>query len=492
MAYSNVETMAPKAEHAVTIPHVPVQSAFVRLSLWVWAVMIGLTCWGAFSANPILTPAAIVLLVVCVQLLWRRGEPPVLLFACAMQWLQAAAIIFYTDFYGVSLAEAGGHPAFELATWLSLGAILALALGMRIALIRCRRSQYSALAVEASRVNIANAFIAYLVAFVVAVIAERLAFTVPALTQVIFAFVSLKWTAVFILAFCVIEQRSGYIFLVVAVLLEVAVGMLGFFGNFKSVFFVLLVVALASPLALRGRRLMLTIFVALALFVFGVVWSAIKAEYRDFLNQGSGQQAVVVSMDESVVKLGDLLASLTWDNFTDGLDAIILRVGYVKFFALTLINVPDSVPYEQGGLWFGALKHIATPRLFFPGKAAISDSDRTTLYTGIQTAGEEQGTSIGIGYVAESYVDFGPIWMFVPIFLLGVFFGLIYRLFAIRSHSKLICTAIASSILIFNAYAIETSNIKIVGGTMTALLVVGVIFLLFGKVFQAWLEQRPR
>src|SRR5439155_12788367 len=158
------------------------------------------------------------------------------------------------------------------------------------------------------------------------------------------------------------------------------------------------------------------------------------------------------------------------------------------FFALTLMHVPDSVPYEHGSLWLGALKHIVTPRLFFPEKETISDSDRTMLYTGVRVATEEQGTSIGIGYVAESYVDFGPIGMFAPILLLGIFYGLIYRLLVIHSRSKLISTAIASAILIFGAYTIETSNIKIVGGIVTALLVIGTIYVLFGRVFRAWLE----
>jgi hypothetical protein len=167
---------------------------------------------------------------------------------------------------------------------------------------------------------------------------------------------------------------------------------------------------------------------------------------------------------------------------------MILRVGYTNFFALTLMNVPEHTPYEHGALWLGALKHIVTPRLFFPEKAAISDSERTTLYTGIQTAGVEQGTSIGIGYVGESYVDFGPTFMFAPIFLLGVFYGLIYRVSVIHPRSKLIPTAIACSILIFDGYKIETSNIKIVGGAVTALLVVGGLYLLFGRAFRTLLE----
>ncbi len=468
------------------------EKAWVMLPLWLWAVTIALTVWGTFSANPRLTPVSIIILTGCIQLLWRRGEPPVLVFACAMQWLQAASVIFYTNFYNVSVEQAAGGPELETATWLSVIAVLVLALGMRLALLRCRRSQHVQLAAEGFRVNIANAFIFYIVSFAISTVAVRIAFQVPGLTQLIFALIALKWTAVFVLAYCVIEQRAGYVFLTIVVMLELAVGLLGFFAGFKSIFFVLLVVALASPFAFRGRRLALTISTVFALFLFGVVWSAIKADYREFLTEGSGQQEVVVPVEERVGKLGDLITGFTWDNFTDGLDAMILRVSYVKLFALTLMNVPGTVPYEHGTLWLGALKHIITPRLFFPEKAGISDSDRTILYAGVQVAGEERGTSIGIGYVAESYVDFGPFWMFAPILLLGIFYGFIYRVFVIHSRTKLIWTAIASAILIFGAYTIEVSNIKIVGGNVTALLVMTVLYLVFGRVFRAWLEQRSQ
>jgi hypothetical protein len=466
------------------------EKASFRLPSWVWMLSGAVALWGIFSPNPMLTPAAVVILVISTQLLWRYGEPPVLAFASAMQWLQAAALIFYTDFYGLSVAQAGGSIELETATWLSLIAVLVLSLGMRCALTGCKRSQHTALVADALRVDIGKAFVAYLISFVIAGVAERVAFSVPAVTQLIAAFVTLKWLTIFIIGYAIIEQRGGYIFLGSIVLIEIVVGSLGFFSGFKSVFFVLLVVALSSPLAFRGRRLAITFAITVALSCFGVVWSAIKADYREYLNQGSEQQIVAVSAEESADKLTDLLGNVSWESLTNGLDSMILRVSYTNYFALTLINVPDNVPYEHGALWLGALKHIVTPRLFFPEKASLSDSDRTTLYTGIQVAGESRGTSIGIGYVAESYVDFGPIWMFGPIFLLGMFYGLIYRVFIIRSRSKLICTAIAGPILIFGAYTIETSNAKIVGGIVTALLVLSTVYLFFGRAFQTWLEGR--
>ena len=258
-------TLAHRPANQLVLDPRDEENATFHLPSWVWIIAAASAICGFFSANPLLTPAAIAVLIFSLRLLWRRGEPPVLVFACAMQWLQAAALIFYTDFYHASVAQAGGGIELETATWLSLVAVLVLATGMRCALIRAGRSQHEALVNEARRISIGNAFAAYLVSFVIAGIAERIAFTVPSVTQLIGALITLKWVSIFILAFAIIEQRSGYIFLGSVVLIELAVGLLGFFSGFKNVFFVLLVVTMASPLALRGRRLAITIAVVVAL-----------------------------------------------------------------------------------------------------------------------------------------------------------------------------------------------------------------------------------
>jgi hypothetical protein len=214
------------------------------------------------------------------------------------------------------------------------------------------------------------------------------------------------------------------------------------------------------------------------------MWTAIKTDYREFLNQGSGNQEVAVPVVQRMDKLQDLAASFTSERLAEGLEAMILRMSYVYYFALTIANVPDNVPYENGTLWLGSLQHVITPRLLFPNKAVIDDSERTTLYTGIQVAGMEEGTSIGLGYMAESYIDFGPRLMFLPILLLGIFYGLIYRCFVIHARHKLLGSAIASSILIFGAYTIETSNIKIIGGNVTVLLVMSALYIFSGLRFR--------
>src|SRR5712691_2989858 len=167
MLQTTVTTLAPR--EAGTLFEQRTRGAEAKatfmLPLWVWVITAGLAIWGSFSANPVLTPVSLIILTVAIQLLWRRGEPPVLPFACAMQWLQAAAVIFYTDFYKVSVEQAGGGPELETATWLSLVAVLILSLGIRLAFFRCRYSQHARLTAEVFRVNIVNAFIFYVASF---------------------------------------------------------------------------------------------------------------------------------------------------------------------------------------------------------------------------------------------------------------------------------------------------------------------------------------
>jgi hypothetical protein len=458
------------------------------LPIWIWVAAATVAALGLRSANPLLTAFAVLVLPTVAQLLWRRGEPPALVFACAMQWLQAAAAVFLTNYYGISMTQAFGSPQLETATWLSLITILVLAAGMRLPLMHRAGSRQKLIEREGAEINLRKAFLAYVISYIIGTGLNSYAWIVPGLTQLLLPLAAIKWIFVFILAYSVLEQRRGYFLLAILVLFEVATGFLGYFAGFKGVFFIVTVATLASPLAMDARRLSLLLLVFCCLLAFGIFWSAIKMEYREYLNEGATQQAVVVPLEERANKLGELVDKFTWADFNAGLDAMVLRVSYVHYFALAIINVPDAVPYENGALWWGTLKHSLMPRLFFPNKPILDDSERTRIYTGMVVSGTEADTSIGIGYIGESYIDFGPKGMFAPIALLGVFYGLIYRIFAIRNHRVLLGSAVASTILVFGAYTIETSNVKLVGGNLVAVLVLGGLDLMLGKSLHRWLS----
>ena len=457
-----------------------------------WGICAGLALLGLFTPNGLVTSAAFAILPILVILLWREGEPSVLLFGCAFQWLQASAAIFYTNHFGQTLEEAFGSDELNVATWLSLLAVVVLAVGIRCGFIGAGKPRRTELEADASRIDISKVAILYGFSFVGAFLLNLIAWRLPSITQPLLAVAALKWGVVFLLCYTVLHQRRGYGFLIVCLGLEFTIGLFGIFADFKSVFFVLVVAATSSPLALRGRRLLATVVCFVTLFILGVVWTAVKMDYREFLaNEGTANEEAI-PIERKFQKLADLVDSVTWENFTDGIDALILRVSYVNYFALAVENVPARVPYENGDLWKGSVMHVLTPRFLFPDKPALDDSERTRLYTGVQVAGTETGTSIGIGYVGESYVDYGPVGMFAPIFLLGFLYGLINRFFITRTRYKLLGAALAVSVLIFNGYEIETSNIKIVGGVVSVALVGVVLYKLFGASIMAFLRRAPR
>src|SRR6266850_3931002 len=461
-----------------------------RLPKWAWLALAPLVIWGATTVNPLITVFSLLLLPVFALLLWREGNPPVLLFACVMQWLQAASGIFYHNRYEENLSQAIGSPELARATWLSLIGVLAQALGMRAALIGAGRLDTRNLEGEARQLSPARIFLVYLACLFAFTFVKAEAFRLPGLTQPLLGIATLQWVPVVLLAEAVLTKHKGYALLAIVIAIEFFTGLLGYFSNFKSVFLILIVVLLTSSGRLRKGRWFALAAISTFLLVTSSAWTAIKGEYREFLNKGTSEQAIYEPVSARAEKLIDLVQNLDLEQIGDSFEQSILRLSYVDLFAECIDHVPSAVPYEKGALWLGAIQHSFMPRLFFPDKPITDDSARTQKYTGRDVAGHEQGTSIGIGYMAESYIDFGPYLMVFPIFLLGVFFGLIFRFFIFSRKYRLLGMASAISILVFGAYNIETSNIKLVGGNATAAIALGLFYWLGSSRFLNFMKSR--
>src|SRR4051812_21270977 len=82
----------------------PNHKAWASVPFWVWLIFAAAAFFGLFSANAALISCGILILPLFVKLVWRRGEPPVLLFACFMQWVQVTAILFYANYLHISLS----------------------------------------------------------------------------------------------------------------------------------------------------------------------------------------------------------------------------------------------------------------------------------------------------------------------------------------------------------------------------------------------------
>ena len=165
--------------------------------------------------------------------------------------------------------------------------------------------------------------------------------------------------------------------------------------------------------------------VALSLLLLtGIFWSAIKPDYRNFLNQGTGEQVVDRPLAERLQYVGRAADEFNSSQFNDGLRALVARLSYIDFLAVTISRVPDDLPHENGKHLRDAMLNIVTPRILFPDKPPTpNDSEVTAHYTGL-TLDLSGRTSISIGYLGELYIDFGYVGAIVGAFLIGVFGGL--------------------------------------------------------------------
>jgi len=75
---------------------------------------------------------------------------------------------------------------------------------------------------------------------------------------------------------------------------------------------------------------------------------------------------------------------------------------------------------------------VFMPRMFFPEKKVLNDKQHLNKYTGLNIYGT---ASFSLGYIPESYIDFGYTFMWVPIFLLGFLIGKIYNNILFHSYN---------------------------------------------------------
>lgn len=431
---------------------------------------------GGIGSNFALAVAAIAALLLGAKLLWRPGEVPSLLFVFLYQWMQAAIAVFYANVTGVSVEEflSKYSSSSEAATWLSLLGIVTLAIGMRAG----AGSYNPGLAGSARHQVLYTTEFAWMKLFaacwIVCTVAQAGAYIVPGLSQPLLALAQFKWAGFVIITMSTfaVPGRSKLVWLVIFSV-ELALSFGGYFANFKDVFFFTFIGLAAAGVRVKPSQVIGGTVGVVLLLVLGVTWSAIKTDYREFVSGGDSNQTVQVGYNEQISKLVDLVERLDRERVTRATDGTLKRISYVEFFGAALEYVPAVIPHEGGALWLDAVTRPFMPRILFPNKTSLDDSEMTRQYTGIYVAGADDGTSISIGYVGESYIDFGEFGMVVPIFLLGFFIGRLYHwLVHHPGLGSLYGMSLASAILLVNASRLETTAAKTMGGLAVSFLVV--------------------
>lgn len=440
--------------------------------LWVApALLVPLALIGP---NTVLGLYALAVLTLGFGLLWRPGEPPILLFIFLWQWMQAATGALYGNVVGISIADLhhyrGQH---EFASGLMLTGLVVLAIAMRVAAGRSRLEIHERL----KELVLARPFKfwirMYVIVWIFSTACEVIAPMAGGLRLPFLTMSGVKWAG-FVLftlaAFITPYSHAGKIWLLVF-MFEFLLSLGGFFSSFKDVLFYALLGIVTANIRLNLRTLVPVFLLAAAMVWLALVWTAVKGEYRTVLNAGTGQQVVLLDFGDRVGELGYLVGNLQGEAFKAAADDLLSRLMYHVFFGAAAQNVPSVVPHTYGAIWGEAISRPLMPRILFPNKRAINDSDLTNQYTGLSVGTAEQGTSISMGYMAEAYIDFGPIFMFLPIALLGAVLGFFYRWLIRQPGYKVLVGAALAPFALMPARVAETSILKMIPSLILTLLV---------------------
>lgn len=420
---------------------------------------------------------SLVVFGVGARVLWRQGEFPILLYVFLAQWLEASLATLLSGFEGIPINEVFLSPGdVRNATFLSLLAVLVLALGMRLGAGPVRPTALARADGFLRRLPALSLLYWYVGIYAVSFIAELAARSAGGWSQPLLVIGYVRWAAWVIFTYAMF-RRSGYKTLWLVVFVCTLLLNFGtFFSTFKFVFIYGFIAMVAANFRVtRGGALAIGALVALALFL-GVIWTSIKSDYRSFVTQGQSTQQVLTGYSDNLVFTFERAMNVTGDEMSSSIRQLVVRMATVDMFAAVLDMVPNYREHTSGELLVEALMRPLMPRLFFPEKTAIDESALTNEFTGLRVAGIEEGTQISIGYIGESYIDFGPILMFVPIFVLGISYGWIYRRVALECDQSLkVIGGGMSCIILVPVAMVGISLAKLIASVVVSVLVVWLV-----------------
>lgn len=413
--------------------------------------------------NTVLALYAIGVLALGVAALYRPGEPPILLLVFGYQWLQASLTLFYGNLVGRGpdfLSRSSGQ--HEEAIFLLLTGLLVLAISMKIAIGPVRRDLDEKLMAYITSYSVARWFAVYLASWLFSEVCLTLSGMSEGLRQPLLFLGQVKWATFFCLtvaSFAPGQRSKGY--WLVAFCLELAISVGGYFASFSDVFFYTLVSMAANRNTLRPRTVIPLAIVGSIMLLFAVIWSGVKMDYRDYVNQGTSEQVVLVSYGDRLSRLAELVGKTDSAALKEDVDTLVSRVVYFEFFGLVLDRVPSGMPHANGELWGQAAIMPFTPRLLFPNKPVLNDTALTMRYTGIYQPAWLRGTSVSLGYMTEAYIDFGPVLMFGAIGMLGFGMGFLYRWLLNQSGQRAAIGAALAPMSLMPQRMIESSIFKL-------------------------------
>ena len=448
------------------------------------------------SPDSLLMFSAGLTLFLTFNLMWRDNEPKHLLVNLVLNWMVVAILLPYGAIFQKPLSDLTIYKSDTIvyATWLAVISQLFYLLGIYLPIKKLAITNLTKLQLVLSRYDGQKLFTTYILySFFTAILTPILLTTTGG--QMLMGLVYFKWVFLtfLIIHTSIIPANTKYV--LIFIIFEIFLSFSGFWASFKDYILVAVGAFFTLNRRISTKAIFITLLTAVITFFVSIVWSASKGKYRSYLTGGERTQMIVETDQlKNISKLWEIVSDdFSVQNFSEsfehGRDALIYRVSYVEYFALALKQVPIFLPHENGQLLQDAIEHVLKPRILFPDKKQIYDSELTSKYTGISFAGRDEGVSFSLGAVAESYVDFGPVYMFIPIFFYGFMIGLMYKALMLKGYN--IVWGICYSAPIFQyAWMFPVPGTKLLGWSITYFVNFYLINRYIVKYLDSWLLRK--
>ena len=413
--------------------------------------------------------------------IWRflrlKDGPPVLAFAFTFHWGQIVIGLFY---YAATGREPLGMqaPLYGEMVGIGLGCVLMFITGILIGDYVVSRKLKPQPMYETS-VGWSTLLTVYVAILVFRTSLRDLAWANQGLAQGMLAITYIRF-ALFYLILRRLVKAERYGVAAAFALVEVALGMTGFFAEFREPLFIAAVV-LAEQFDYRRAQHWVSFAAVAAIAMFtGVLWIGIRGTVRE--NFDDRTQFTTTEKLSYTSNLVDTWWSGNAQDKLSSIDAFVDRMWDVYYPALALERVPKVLPHTNGEMMMTALTHVFTPRILVPGKADIeSDSLQVRKYTGMMVAGPEQGTTISFGYEIQGYIDYGIPGLFVPVLLYAIFMGASYRFFLRMIRHRELGVAIVTVIFWMSLYGYNRAWAKMLGLSVTLIVYLGGVTFLIDR-----------
>ena len=423
----------------------------------------------------------VLVIYILVYLLQQPFKPGVFSLIALQHFLQIAAGVWLCNYLGKEIDyNTNSRSTAVIASSVGLCFLLAPIIHYQNKIPNQTLKSLTACAMKFSTEKV---MYAYIISFFVAAFLGTIAFLFGGLTQIIFSLVKIKWVLFILYGYiCLLKKERVSIFYLFVVL-EFLNGFLGFFSDFKTVIYFLIILIISLLEKLDFKKVLMVSVITISLGFFGLVWTNIKGDYRSFLNGGKKSQAVLVERGEAFDKLVDLSSNVNNEGLNGSIVNLLDRLQYTYHFAKTIDRMPSVLPFENGANWLLSLEFTTTPRILNPDKPNYDATEKTKKYTGLRYAGRKQGASFSLGYFPDCFIDFGIYGMMVMLFAIGVMYMYIYAYLLRKSSKNLVFNYAVVGAFFLEFNALEMDSTYLLGRLFSSI----VTFFVLIKFFFPWL-----